>query len=323
MILAYIYFAGVPALHDALAVAVDNGHMLLVWEEQVMIGAQRTIMVGPASPNASVMPKKLLDGGGEPSELSAAWNGTAWTIAVCNPAWGVDNDDAMLVWGELTTDGTFTRQGEHSFGAGAGSLHCSQLRIDNGTPYLYASVRDGDHCESRRFELVGRAPVIGPPRPVCRVWADAGGAVFGPDPTGKAAMIDREGEASRAAVTAESDVAGPTVVTRSQATIRFWTAPFKKPARTLTLPGTPIDLTGGAAVYAMRDGGVALVQAVYGKEPHYAAAWFDKRGKLVASDDFGGAPSLLLACTAAVDGLYCAYADDGVGKIHGAELTRP
>jgi hypothetical protein len=307
------------ALHDAIAVAAGEPGFLVLWEQQAKVGAQREVMATPTGSNTRAV--KVLDAGGEASELSAVWNGRAWTIAVCNPAWGTNNDHAMLVWGELGTDGTFIRRGEHDFGA-AGALHCSQLRVDDGVPNLYASVREDEHCASRRFELVGRVPVIGPPRPVCRVWAEAGGFVFGPDASGKGTMVDPHGETARAAVTAESDVRGATVVTRSQATIRFWDAPFHKPARVLT-PRTSIDPYAAAAVVAMPDGGVALVQAHDTSESDLEAVWLDRHGKRVASEGFGTKPAALLACAAGDGALYCAYAGDGLGQVYSERIAPP
>jgi hypothetical protein len=312
-----------PAQHDAIAIATGPHGYAAVWEEQTAVGGQRVVVASQGVHYMSTQ-AKVLDAGAEPSQLSVVWNGSAWTIAVCNPAWGTDNHDAMLVWGELSDQGTFTRQGEYSFGPGAGSLSCSQVQIESGVPTLFASVRDDDdHCVTRRFDLDGRAPRIGPPRGLCHVWASTGGVVFGDDAKGKGLMVDAHGNEVRTAVTVESDASGATVVTRTQATIRFWAAPFKKPARAITLPGKPIDPAGGAAVIAMPDGGVALVQAVYGKTPHYEAAWFDKTGKLVANDEFGERGGDLLACAAAEDALYCAWADPGVGQVRSYWIDKP
>jgi len=288
----------------SVAIAVGHAAELVVWEERTAAG-QREVHAGLGH---YLDRTKLFDSGGEPSELAVVASGAGWTIAVCSNAWGIDNRDAVVVWGELGGDGKFTQQGAHSFGAHGVTLACSRVWIEGGHPVMWLATHD-QHCEAHRLDLA--TGVLGKPRPLCRVWAAVGDDAFGIDEAGKPVHVDGQGTVTRAAVTPESDVRGTTIVTRQQATLRTWTAPFTKPARAITLPKAPIDTTAPAQVLATANG-VVLVQHQRGSEP-YVVAWLDAKGKQIDHATFGARATQIAACAVGEAGLFCAWDDiDGL-----------
>lgn len=289
---------------ESLAIAVGHTVALVVWEER-SAGGQREVRAGFGYSRVGT---KLFDSGGEPSELAVTNNGTAWTVAVCSNAWGVDNREARVEWGEIDGSVRFKKQGEHSFGAHGVTLACSKMWIEDGHPVMWVATRD-EHCEAHRLDLTTGA--LGKARPLCRVWAAVGDDAFGIDEAGKPVHVDGQGVVTRAAVLAESDVRGTTIVTREQATLRTWAAPFTKPARAITLPKAPIDTTASVGVIATVDG-VVLVQHQRGPEA-FLAQWLDDKGKKIGHATFGAPASQLAACAAGEAGIYCAWDDfDGL-----------
>jgi len=295
---------------ESVAIAVGRASALVVWEE-VSTHGQREVHAGFGYFTGS---RKLLDSGGEPSELAVAYNGTGWTVAVCSNAWGIDNRAALVVWGEVDDDGRFTKQGEHSFGSHGVALACSKMWIEHGKPVMWVATRD-EHCEAHQLDLATGA--LGKPRKLCRVWAAVGDDAFGIDEAGKPAHVDGLGTVTRAAVTAESDVRGTTIVTREQATVRTWAAPFKRPAHAVTLPKYPIDTTAPAEVLATADG-VVLVQRH--QEPEsFRAQWLDAKGKRIGHATFGSLASQMQVCAAGDAGVYCAW--DELDGLHARQIA--
>jgi hypothetical protein len=94
-------------------------------------------------------------------------------------------------------------------------------------------------------------------------------------------------------------------------------APFKKPARAITLPKAPIDTTAPAEVVATDDG-VVLVQRQRGPEPFYAQ-WLDAKGKKIGHATFGARDSQLHACAAGESGVYCAW--DEADGLHARQIA--
>ncbi|MBV8758612.1 MAG: hypothetical protein JO257_15100, partial [Deltaproteobacteria bacterium] len=232
-------------------------------------------------------------------------------------AWGIDNHDALVVWGDVDEDGAFTKQGERSFGAHGVALACSRMHLERGAPVMWVATRD-EHCEAHRLDLA--AGQLGKPRPLCRVWAAVGDDAFGIDDAGKPAHVDGLGTVSRTAVTADSDVVGTTVVTRQQATVRRWDAPFKKPPRTMTLGKLPIDTTAPADVIATNDGVVLVQRQRRGDEP-MLAVWFDMKGTSHGSSGFGDPGMGQHACAIGDKGLVCAWGDEAAAKIYALTLN--
>lgn len=295
-------------LHDSIAIAAGDKGALVTWDEQATIGGQRSVAAAVVNEYGYSSIPRLIDGGGEPDQISAVWTGEAWTVAICNDAWGPDNRERMLVWGEVSTDGTFTRQGEEHFGPTSGALHCSNLQVAGGVPYLYVATHD-EHCAARRVEL-GPAARFGPVRPLCNVWGGIGDVLFGIDEHDRPAMYAR-GELHRTAVTEEVVFGSDFLVTREQATLRFWKAPFTSPVRTQRLPAKPIDpfdharvTTGGEATlltqFQMDE---RLTQR---KKDVLVAAVFDKTG-LVWSDSFTAEGAGSMACALVGEAVFCAW----------------
>lgn len=329
-----------------IVVAGPSG-WLVVWEEQPPAGADRTRHVAAAMVDTTgkvvAGPKRLLDGGNMPNDLVGLWNGKAFTLAVCNGAWGADDGgkSAKLIWGEVAADLAFTRTGEQPFDAYSDSFSCWGAALAGGDVTIGATVREdsyggedgeertGHECTTRRVTL-GATAKLGKPVTLCSVSAMDDQWIVGEDLKDRVALADAKGKLHRPkgldyrfVAAAGGGFVGLTFAKGADTAIEL-RPPYKKPSRTIALARGPIGTVQVGQVIALPAGGLGLVGAT---PTGIGVGLYRADGTLAWSGTFGGARAKYETCTPNAGAVLCVWADDDdrtyAGEIKSARIAIP
>lgn len=314
------------------AVAGSPSGALVTWEQIAPSGPDdrpREIygaVVGEGG-KLVVAPVKLLDGGLAANHLQAIWNGTSFTLAICS------EDQRKLVWGTVSADGKFAKQGEQTV-TGRGTLFCNAISAQGGKVGVVATDKDEQYgandrllsrkCTSTRYDISGTKAIAGKPMKLCEVYgADAGWAI-GSDPKEKDQIVTGAGKL----------VASPPLYVGQQYAVSFGGKPlvrlratrgtilmgvldasFKKPTK-IKLDKTPIDADGNTIILALPNDRFALIQGAYEPTRHTNVAVFNVAGKAAGALALGDDKHAFGLCAPlATSSLACVAVGDDVQAI--------
>jgi hypothetical protein len=187
------------------AIAHGGGNFAVVWEEMEPNGKERHIAAAIVSEAGKLTApaKRIFLGGALPNEISLKWNGTSFTVAVCNASWA---EKKQVVWGTLGAGGAFTKSGEYVFPEDVVSnpnFSCAlaAATADGGELVVGSKNERSDDpddydCSSWRISLAKGKPTLGKDGKVCEVWAADATWYVGAGAKDKATFVDKAGKAT-------------------------------------------------------------------------------------------------------------------------------
>ncbi len=322
-------------------VAAGGPGFVVVWEEKAPTGQdKRHIAAAIVSDAGKVVlaPKRLLDGGGMPNELTAVWNGTSFTVVVCNSSW---DEKSKLVWGELALDGTFKRSGEVTLKTGDQFICKIASASATGVDVIATSAEEGFNdddemtsreCKSWRITLAAGKAAVGKPAKLCTVEGADASWYFGTDAKDRATFVDLKRKAvapkklnpPKAIAASGGKFALLSSAPKGGMAIAWIEPPFKTVPTPVVVEAGPLGAAQVSEISMTKDGG--FVSA--GRTPKgLEVVAYKPDGKLGWSGIVASKPQYH-ACAASTAGtsVLCIWTDDDskfMGEVRAALIPAP